>query len=52
MEYNSESNKASNFKIAKREADFEILSPIPWIVRHEVSLLINRNYDKILEEYD
>ena len=32
---------------------FEITSPItPWIVRHEVQLLINRNYNKIREEYD
>ena len=28
-------------------------SPItPWIVRHEVQLPINRNYNKIREEYD
>ena len=46
MEYNSGSNRASNFF-------FEITSPItPWIVRHEVQLLINRNYNKIREEYD
>ena len=46
MEYNSGSNRASNFK-------FEITSLItPWIVRHEVQLLINRNYNKIREEYD
>ena len=32
---------------------FEITSTItPWIVRHEVQLLINRNYNKIREEYD
>ena len=32
---------------------FEITSPItPWIVRHEVQLLINGNYNKIREEYD
>ena len=37
---------SSNFK-------FEITSPItPWIVRHEVQLLINSNYNKIREEYD
>ena len=44
MEYNSGSNRASNF---------EITSTItPWIVRHEVQLPINRNYNKIREEYD
>ena len=26
--------------------------PTPWIVRHDVQLLINRNYNKIREEYD
>ena len=32
---------------------FEITSTItPWIVRHEVQLLINRNFSKIREEYD
>ena len=32
---------------------FEITSPItPWIVRHKVQLPINRNYNKIREEYD
>ena len=32
---------------------FVIRSAItPWIVRHEVQLLINRNYNKIREEYD
>ena len=36
MEYNSGSNRASNFEI----------------VRHEVQLPINRNYNKIREEYD
>ena len=31
---------------------FEITSTItPWIVQHEVQLLINRNYNKIREEY-
>ena len=31
----------------------EITSAItPWIVRHEVQLLINRNYNKIREEHD
>ena len=42
-------------KSAEREVRgrFEITSPItPWIVRHEVQLLINRNYNKIREEYD
>ena len=49
MEYNSGSNRASNFK-SKR---FEITSTItPWIVWHEVQLLINHNYNKIWEEYD
>ena len=55
MEYNSGSNRASNFKSAEREArgQFEITSTItPWIVRHEVQLLINHNYNKIREEYD
>ena len=55
MEYNSGSNRASNFKSAEHEAQgrFEITSTItPWIVRHEVQLRINRNYDKIREEYD
>ena len=47
MEYNSGSNRASNFKI------FETTSTITlWIVRHEVQLLINRNYNKIREEYN
>ena len=32
---------------------FEITSTItPWIVRHEVQLLINHNYNKIREECD
>ena len=42
-------------KSAEREARgrFEITSMITtWIVRHEVQLLINRNYNKIREEYD
>ena len=42
-------------KSAEREARgrLEITSPItPWIVRHEVQLLINHNYNKIREEYD
>ena len=55
MEYNSGSDRASNFKSAEREAPgrFEITSTItPRIVRHEVQLLINRNYNKIQEEYD
>ena len=42
-------------KSAEREARgrFEITRTItPWIVRHEVQLLINRNYNKIREEYD
>ena len=55
MEYNSGSNRASNFKSAEREGRgrFEITSPVtPGIVRHGVQLLINRNYNKIREEYD
>jgi len=42
-------------KSGKHEAQgrFEITSKItPWIVRHEVQLLIRRNYNKIREEYD
>ena len=42
-------------KLAECEAQgqFEITSTItPWIVRHEVQWLINRNYNKIWEEYD
>ena len=42
-------------KSAEREARgrFEITSTITtWIVRHEVQLLINHNYNKIREEYD
>ena len=42
-------------KSAKRKAWgwFEITSTLtPWIVQHEVQLLINRNYTKIWEEYD
>ena len=51
MEYNSGSNRASNFKIAQDW--FEITHPItPWIVQHKVQLLINHNYNKIREEYD
>ena len=53
MEYNSGSNRASNFEIGRARGRFEITSTItPWIVRHEVQLLINRNYNKIREEYD
>ena len=55
MEYNSGSNRASNFNSAEREARgrFEITSTItPSLVRHEVQLLINHNYNKIREEYD
>ena len=37
----------------KAQGRFEIMSTITtWIVRHEVQLLINRNYNKIREEYD
>ena len=42
-------------KSAEREAQgrFEITSTItPRIVRHEVQLLVNHNYNKIREEYD
>ena len=42
-------------KSAEREARgrFEITSTItPWIVRHEVQLPINRNYNKIREDYN
>ena len=42
-------------KSAEHEARgrFEITGSItPWIVRHEVQLLINPNYNKIQEEYD
>ena len=47
MEYNSVGNQASGFII-----DFEITRPItPLIVRHKVQLLINRNYNRIWEEY-
>ena len=43
----------SNRPRASRSADFEITRPItPWIVGHEVQLPINRNYNKIREEYD
>ena len=54
MEYNSGSNRASNFKIGwersarpiwnyEHELSFQITSTITlWIVRHEVQLLINR----------
>ena len=49
--YNSGSDRASNFKIGR--ARIEITSTITaWIVRHEVQLLINRNYNKIREKYD
>jgi len=42
-------------KSAEREAQgrFGIASTIAsWIVRHEIQLLINHNYNKIREEYD
>ena len=53
MEYNSESNRASNFKIGQVRGRFELRSAItPSIVQHKVRLLINRNYSKIREEYD
>ena len=42
-------------KSDEREARgrFDITSATtPWIVRHEVQLLINRNYNKIRQEYD
>jgi len=42
-------------KLDEREVRgrFEIMSTItPWIARREVQLLINRNYNKIREEYD
>ena len=54
MEYNSGSNRVSNFKIGRAQGRFEITSTITlWIVRHEVQLLIiNNNYNKIQEEYD
>ena len=50
----------SNWPSAKRKVDlklragrFEITSSItPWIVRNDVQLLINCNYNKIREEYD
>ena len=43
------SKSASRFVLGR----FEITRTItPWIVRHEVQLLINRNYNKIREEYD
>ena len=53
MKYNSGSNRASNFKIGQARGRFDITSTIThWIVRLEVQLLINRNYNKIREEYD
>jgi len=53
VEYNSGSNWASNFEIGEARGRFEITSTItPWIVRHEVQLPFNRNYNKIQEEYD
>ena len=55
MEYNSGIIRRVISKSTEREAwgRFEIASPInPWILRHEVQLLINRNYNKIQEEYD
>ena len=37
----------------KARGRFEITSPItPWIVRDKVQLPINRNYNKIRDEYD
>ena len=42
-------------KSDKREAQgrFEITNAIaPWTVQHEVQLLINRNYNKIREEFE
>ena len=53
MEYNSESNHASNFKIGQVQGRFELRSTItPSIVQHKVRLLINHNYSKIQEECD
>ena len=43
----------SNKVIGPRISKFEITSAItPWSVRHEAQLIINRNYNKIREEYD
>ena len=40
-------------RVISKSAEREITSTItPWIVRHEVQLLIERNYSKIREEYD
>jgi len=58
VEYNSGSNRASNFEIGRAQSarpiwNYEHNNFITtWIVRHEVQLLINRNYNKIREEYD
>ena len=52
VEYNSGSNRASNFKSAERVARgrFQITSTItPWIVWHEVQLPINRINNKMRE---
>ena len=41
VSYNSGSNRPRNFKLAERDADFEITHPItPWIVLHSVQLLL------------
>ena len=51
MEYNSRSNRGSNFKIGQVRGRFELTSTItPSIVRQ--SPITNRNYSKIREEYD
>jgi len=48
VEYNSGSNWASNFKIGRNyEARL-----FPELYNTEVQLLINRNYNKMQEEYD
>ena len=52
VEYNSGSSRASNFKIGRAQSlrpiwNYKHNIIIPWIVRHEVQLLINRNYNKI-----
>ena len=40
-------------RVISKSAEREITSTItPWIVRHEVQLLIKRNYSKIREEYN
>ena len=50
MEYNSDSNSVSNFKIWWAWDQFEIRITItPWIVRHEVELLINHIDNKFRE---